>query len=763
MAKYIWALGPVAFGMTYDVWCQWFINFLRRALRLPDDISLPEALDLIGAVPKWHLVGHDLSCHIRHNLDHKQYVGRMEGEGPERVWAHMNEHAGSTSEQGPGTRTDNLNNMAYEWNFEKMINLSRSLPPKFREAKKALATQKTRHEDLSASLPANQIKLWETESIEPYRDEKGNWTSPLVDPIINYGSFQSSIREARNKESPTARAAGRRPGATRWLSEGIELEHCMRNLQDEAKAIGSNPTPRQASTLNTQRMAFRDRVLVHQKRRTYYMPGLDPPDHPEYEPPRDEDLENVEIVLPSSYSPETIEVAGLSSLANSELGLREGACGDSVESTKQLLGAKSLAINHKKRHVRGEMATTRSEAVIRRHGERISKAQWRYENSRKAIIRLGAPQPVQDKYPELKKSDLVPLQSYMEDVSRGVGQGHVSAPWIWRSQVAPNVDDWVVEALKPEWFRSRERWKRWEEQLVLLKREMVMAIRSFRKLREIWLWKSERDNSTPGMKAYARKRSAFYAELAERMWSASKESLYDDVVTFNWCNDWLKNNVNDPERPVIWRVLNKAGHALASWLVDISILPVLELSSALLHGTKTRLWNGRMNLDLEPAWRGYEKAFFGVGGYQTYVRRLQQAYGTIDRSSDALDLHAFENVTDMAHKKSRPTREIKRKAARRPNANENVSPADSSHHPPARSSVNKAMSPNITVPSNLVSTETVRKNPHKRYTMVCVEVPLPRTPTHPTSSPSSAGVAPKRSKVDREKVAAASRSRRSEC
>lgn len=41
------------------------------------------------------------------------------------------------------------------------------------------------------------------------------------------GGFQSELQAGREMESGTARIAGRRPGVTRWLSDGIELEHSM--------------------------------------------------------------------------------------------------------------------------------------------------------------------------------------------------------------------------------------------------------------------------------------------------------------------------------------------------------------------------------------------------------------------------------------------------------------------------------------------------------------------------------------------------------
>lgn len=192
----------LAFGLTYDVWCHWIVNFPRRASNLPSNLTLPPDFDLVGAIPKWHLVGHDPTCYIRYSLDHTQYVGRMEGEGPERVWAHLNEHSGSTSEQGPGVRTDTINNLAYEWNFEKMIGfgefsiswftsshsdaityIAQRLPSKFKEAKRMFLQQEAVHQDLTASLPLAKVEEWEETSIEPIQGRNGKWSSPLMDPV----------------------------------------------------------------------------------------------------------------------------------------------------------------------------------------------------------------------------------------------------------------------------------------------------------------------------------------------------------------------------------------------------------------------------------------------------------------------------------------------------------------------------------------------------------------------------------------------------
>ena len=64
-----------------------------------------------------------------------------------------------------------------------------------------------------------------------------------------------------------------------------------------------------------------------------------------------------------------------------------------------------------------------------------------------------------------------------------------------------------------------------EEQLILLKREMVMGIRSFLKHREIWAWKAVQPSTTPGMQGYARARAEWFQDLAVTMYNSCRQSL----------------------------------------------------------------------------------------------------------------------------------------------------------------------------------------------------------------------------------------------
>ncbi|KDN43058.1 hypothetical protein RSAG8_06381, partial [Rhizoctonia solani AG-8 WAC10335] len=530
--------GCLPIGLTYDVACHWITNFFARAELLPETITIPPNLDLIVAIPKWHLIGHERDCYIRWSLDHTQYVGRMEGEGPERFWAMFNQHSGSTSEQGPGVRTENFNNIIRAWNEGKAFTMDETLPAQYEDAKKALVKQTEIHDDLTAELPLSTIKEWEEESIEPVKDAKGNWTSPMMDPVFTgakgnwtspmmdpvfTGGFYNTVRDERKKESSTDQGPGRRSGVVRWLSTAIELEHSIKNYNDEAEEKAES-----SERLSTRRISLGDRIRAHQRKRESFMEGAPECDSTQvltlYDEDEDED-DIVDLAMPSSYKPETISSAGLSSIAEVEKGLRRGMCKESLQVIKQLLASRSAAYKAKDRNARGQVATTRARASIRDQDEKIQKACWRYNNSLRALKQLGLSEDDAKTFKPLSDSDLTPLKTYFDNYATQPGQKGTMS-WIWRSSAAPNSANWEVQALKTEWFRSREHYKRRREHLVLLKREMVMTIRSFLRYEELWTWKASSNSISLGMKAYAHGRAKFFRSLAYKTLVACRKALY---------------------------------------------------------------------------------------------------------------------------------------------------------------------------------------------------------------------------------------------
>ncbi|KAG9075323.1 hypothetical protein FS749_013019, partial [Ceratobasidium sp. UAMH 11750] len=342
------------------------------------------------------------------------------------------------------------------------------------------------------------------------------------------GKFQEVAKVNKSKESPSSRTISKKPGATQWIVTGIELERHMKKLRDDKETITSSSTIRQLDAFDAKRKKLNELIITYRQTHECYMANCPEPDHPAVRKAVDADPENAELGLPSSYLPETLNAAGLGEFIDLEADLRRGICSDELETSRELLGVKALTIKFKDANIRGEKRTTRAEAQLTAHQEKIYKAQWRYNNSRDALIRLGASDEDLRIYQRLERTDLKYLKEYISGESTGIGQGHVRLPWLWsqRTEKFSSEEAWQEQAMKVEWFRSRERFRRWEEELKLLKREMVMTYRSFKTQQDIWAFKALPSNSKePGMSQYALARSAFFQKLAEQLLNTCMEHI----------------------------------------------------------------------------------------------------------------------------------------------------------------------------------------------------------------------------------------------
>lgn len=90
---------------TYDIMCQFFLNFWLRMPLLPRHLHLkiPQH-NLTVKVPKTHLEAHQTSCHVPYLLNYTDGAGQTDGEGVERLWAWLNKAAPSVKEMGPSAR-----------------------------------------------------------------------------------------------------------------------------------------------------------------------------------------------------------------------------------------------------------------------------------------------------------------------------------------------------------------------------------------------------------------------------------------------------------------------------------------------------------------------------------------------------------------------------------------------------------------------------------------------------------------------------------
>jgi hypothetical protein len=178
------------------------------------------------------------------------------------------------------------------------------------------------------------------------------------------------------------------------------------------------------------------------------MNNIGAPDHPDRRQVSNAEPKNAELGLPSSYSTNKIQQAGLGSMVDLEIALRRATCDDALQSLRNLLGVKAITLKYMKKNLLGEHAITRAESKLKEHNKKISAVQWRYNNSQGALFRLGAPQVDLDFYQQVTRDDLVYLKVYLEEESGKVGDGFRSIPWLWRTSKVPSDDDeWQISGM----------------------------------------------------------------------------------------------------------------------------------------------------------------------------------------------------------------------------------------------------------------------------------------------------------------------------
>jgi Kyakuja-Dileera-Zisupton transposase len=107
---------------SYDIACQWSQNISCHMDGLPSSMWLSDKQfhSLRFAIPKFHIAAHGLECQSSFSFNYQPFMAHMDGEDPERWWAHINPVSMSTKEMGPGARLDTLDDHAGAWNWRKI-------------------------------------------------------------------------------------------------------------------------------------------------------------------------------------------------------------------------------------------------------------------------------------------------------------------------------------------------------------------------------------------------------------------------------------------------------------------------------------------------------------------------------------------------------------------------------------------------------------------------------------------------------------------
>ncbi|KAI0054664.1 hypothetical protein BV25DRAFT_1816736 [Artomyces pyxidatus] len=536
------------FFFSYDISCQWNVNFYRRlAERFPDHALMNDGKTVTFLIPKFHLLAHGQSCQLNFSLNYTEGVARTCGEGIEAGWADTNGAALSTREMSPGFRHEALDDLFGAINWRKFVSMGVYLLKGLRDAYPEYVKKMKIHNDFEATFPRAVIAQWE-EMLHAWEE---NHKRPNPYKEMESSNTMASVRLELGLEEAEEAARGamalHEMSASVFLTTGFELEEQQYVLGQRAKK--TLLTPVEKATLQTKRNTLQHRIQKWRAIQQIYMPGCASVVPPEAlagasalssTGSRSGDVfkpEAAKLYLPSGL-PDGLRSSGCTAgLVDKEARLREADADDALHQIRRQLRVRLAFVHHKKIHVDGpgQHAQTRAHATYRNISEKLRRYVTRYRRSRAAleILRPGGTWTAQ-LLPLLEEDIRSPT---MEE--EGLGEGRRELSWIWRVQqqderdLPQASDEDLHEGMRAEWAQGRARARRWDEEVQTRLEEMRRTVISLIARADAWMGRLDsRPNALPdiqrGLKGYAHRQAAIYMGLARsfyRLWEPAVKAL----------------------------------------------------------------------------------------------------------------------------------------------------------------------------------------------------------------------------------------------
>ncbi|KAJ7604326.1 hypothetical protein FB45DRAFT_769378 [Roridomyces roridus] len=552
---------------SYDIACQWCVNFWNRSKKLPSHLQLPVGLKIQFKVPKFHLPPHVKKCHGPFSFNYTKWAGRTDGEGVERNWSWLNMIARSVSVMGPGSREDTIDDFCGYANWRKTVGYGDSLLRKLVLAIPKAILHGQAFQAFTEGVREGheeELRQWETEvrEWEMDNDKPCPYEYP-EDENISMDRLRLLIRQedharAEQGESTTS------PGAFIITAMEIEEQQCAIRLESRRR----ERTSTQAADLQRRRTQALNLVRRFQDEQVRFMPGLKRHLEASGVATVEESTarpEEMKLHLPSSFPADVREAICIAALPAEEERLREAQAWDGLRDLRRQLRTRMLAHQFKRAHTSGQAAYTKSQQLHEGIEQRIRGAASTYRRARIALLALRGSGPWAAVLQELTQQDIRGMNERTltdqekeddrrarvlagqmgDDIVRDVfgdaveptvrfnlevGEGNRLLSWIWYAGGAgpgsTTTTGKLHDDIRMEWLKARARAHRWREDLLLLDEEMRRVL-AFCQWKADW-WDTQMTARSVGSEALAEGLRAYAAEQAarERHWHTAWEEKW---------------------------------------------------------------------------------------------------------------------------------------------------------------------------------------------------------------------------------------------
>ncbi|KAG2121984.1 hypothetical protein DEU56DRAFT_917982 [Suillus clintonianus] len=405
-------------------------------------------------VPKFHIQAHIDECRTNFSFNWSRYVGRTDGEAPERGWSNINRVASSTKEMGPGARRDTLDDHFGDWNWKKITALGRTLHKKMIEAVK---WTKEHSEALwnwrrlfSRLLSRSGRQRWNPgRRITPLR-------TPLKAGLTASVRLQLTELEAQDLQAGINVSLHTDVSPSGLITSGMDLEDQQARLRSSLANVSLHDTDNQKAITQTQIASLQRRLDAWARIQELYMPVVCQLRHRSSEAsgrPQELKPEDFNLWLPSQLPAGTpVDLT----LAGHEWELRYAQALDALNEVRSHLRLRSHMYKYKDKNVRGQAGSTRAKKIIDAVESRKHASVLKYRRARSALLSLG--HRLEKCGWELTMRPL--LDSDVKPMGDMEQQGRGTISWIWLDSRADNScteNERIQDCVRLEWCKARAR------------------------------------------------------------------------------------------------------------------------------------------------------------------------------------------------------------------------------------------------------------------------------------------------------------------
>ncbi|KAJ6483545.1 hypothetical protein C8R47DRAFT_1217624 [Mycena vitilis] len=515
--------------VSYDIACQWHKTiwermklFVQYGVEFKDNKKW-----VVFLVPKFHLPAHIELCNILFSFNLTPFVGRTDGEAPERGWADANRLANSTSISGPGARRDTLDVHFQYWNWKKIVGLGKTLLNRMKDAAPLMLETRAAWVDFERSFPPDVIEKWLAMAVLWERDERN--PNPFASKVKreSLAQVRRDLATVASEDLKNERVRGDMH-ETEMLSMGMQLEVQQRALAIHVQHVGPHETVDQGRRRVDQETKLRRKIDAWMVVQQLFIPEVtllrEQEDIARKRVAATQTLPGVRAQDMKLWMPSAIGARAQcdETLRDYEFQLRKGQAFAALDAMRTQLILRTREYHYKDARAHVNKAKTRSQARIKGIQARIDEAAAEYRVARSALVSLGVVlrrTEWQTELKVLKEHDARPRPNqHFGDVDRQKGGSRrkkqrlgqeddearlqeealakMGISWIWVVQDGSQTPEKVEhnEILRIEWAKIRAKAMRYSEEVDLLEEEM-------RRVTQFLTWRADWWTSLVGLRS----------------------------------------------------------------------------------------------------------------------------------------------------------------------------------------------------------------------------------------------------------------------